>query len=682
MSGAEFIIGTVLASIPITLEIYDRSGRVFEIFSIFQQYPREVVIFKTKLDVQRTIFRNNAINLLTTITGNGRVVREVVKQPSSDAARQTLVVSPDFAHHADALDDSFEACRQTVEHIRSCLQLLCFQFDEFQADAKEKQDLMSARDWVKHTRTRFKLGLQKPKISKAIEELRELNRDFVLITEQITRLVQETPNTRRDIPWGRQVSNLNLLQKYHRIRHASTSLYSTLQVQWVCASHRAHLFEVRVLDCEGEGEGKGKEKARTSVARCITCELTITHDGSSHASNGPLRLEIEQSYDSSEEDGTAVRHAKAPSELHRLAAVLDTSASRQKLSGVRRWITGFRKDRQGGRQQPTQQHQQQVRPKGEEPSSALPLVSRSLAGFQDNITFGSNRPPDPPLVEDLCKYLCTAPPSRVLLKSIPAPHAQWFTIPSNPQEAEQPQTAAPITSRSLSDMIRWIAEDPIIRALPRPLLIDLAGNVAEGIMQFYSTPWLASSDLRQNVRYLQPPPRRSQPSSELKGPYFIARMESGGNLAPRATVKSGSSSHTRRNSSDLARPSSTSFAEARNELLFSFGVLLLEIGYGQPWGELKDQIPRATTASHHDVRTAGKEQFGSDYRAAERLAQLLINRTGISYSKVVKKCLACDFGLGEANLDNEDLQRRFLEDVVFALKQLRDDLREMELDEV
>jgi len=36
MSGVEFIVGTVLASVPITLEVYDRSGRVFEVFSVFR----------------------------------------------------------------------------------------------------------------------------------------------------------------------------------------------------------------------------------------------------------------------------------------------------------------------------------------------------------------------------------------------------------------------------------------------------------------------------------------------------------------------------------------------------------------------------------------------------------------------------------------------------------------------
>ena len=52
---------------------------------------------------------------------------------------------------------------------------------------------------------------------------------------------------------------------------------------------------------------------------------------------------------------------------------------------------------------------------------------------------------------------------------------------------------------------------------------------------------------------------------------------------------------------------------------------------------------------------------------------------GLTYPKVIKKCLGCDFGLGETDLDNEDLQRVFLEDVVTTLRQLTVHMTEMSL---
>ena len=141
MSGIEFIVGTVLSVVPITLEIYDRSGRVFEVFSVFKQYPREVLILEAKLGAQRTIFRNNAINLLTAITKDRAKVQDVMNQPSSQAARLGLVMASVYKHRVDALDESFVACRQTAEQIHNTLQTLCCQTEAFRAEVGEKQDV-------------------------------------------------------------------------------------------------------------------------------------------------------------------------------------------------------------------------------------------------------------------------------------------------------------------------------------------------------------------------------------------------------------------------------------------------------------------------------------------------------------------------------------------------------------
>jgi hypothetical protein len=50
---------------------------------------------------------------------------------------------------------------------------------------------------------------------------------------------------------------------------------------------------------------------------------------------------------------------------------------------------------------------------------------------------------------------------------------------------------------------------------------------------------------------------------------------------------------------------------------------------------------------------------------------------GLAYPKIIRKCLNYDFRLGETDLDNEDLQRRFLEDVVSGLQKLREHMTEV-----
>lgn len=62
---------------------------------------------------------------------------------------------------------------------------------------------------------------------------------------------------------------------------------------------------------------------------------------------------------------------------------------------------------------------------------------------------------------------------------------------------------------------------------------------------------------------------------------------------------------------------------------------------------------------------------------AKKLAQLLINRMRLVYPKIIRKCLGYDFSLGETDLDNENLQRQFQEDIVLGLQHLRQQMGEM-----
>ena len=518
---------------------------------------------------------------------------------------------------------------------------------------------MSASDWLKHVRTRFKLGLNKPLIGKAIEELRDFNRDFGLITEQITKALQEILNEHKhDAGLTRKSArSLNLLQRYYRARYASKALYSTLQVQWMCSSHPCHSFDVRILDCD---LGKGKGKGKASVTQYVTCELAITHDGPSYASKGPLRLEIEQACESNDEDAGPQQVVKDNPNMQQLTTVLETNADRCKpvtptstTTKVRRILKTFRKDRQ---------QQQTSSASAPQP----PNLTQSLAGFHidspKSMTATANSTSDLSLIDDFCKKFHEATTDcmgRSLLGSWEGPHAQWFCVPPAPQTTLG-------TSQSVSDIIRWIAEEPILRSFPRPLLVELAGNVAEGIMQFYSTPWLAPTNLGQNVRYFNPAESFAT-VVQLKGPYFMARLESArakGKMRPTSTGPLPVDETAPRYRDARA----ADFTEARNKLLFNFGILMLEIGYGQPWHELKQTVAKTHTAAGEKL---------SDYRAAEKLAQLLVNQMGLTYPKIIKKCLGCDFGLGETDLDNEDLQRRFLEDVVSELQQLREHVKDM-----
>jgi hypothetical protein len=423
-------------------------------------------------------------------------------------------------------------------------------------------------DWLKHVRRRFKLSLKKPRMEKLIADLRALNTDFGLITEQIVKTLQEMLTDQEQQPTLRKSAGyLNSLQKYYRIRFASKALYSTLQLRWACPSHTCHVFDMRILDgdtCNGK-----------DYISHVTCKLAITHGDLPFKSEKALRLEVEQAC---EENRSAPEAAgqysnKNEGEVHQLTKVLESSADRFTATSSRESPKTTESIRIGG----------------------MRGLMRRLRRTQDVQDFNRSsadvRLDDPPtmtvaprlardleLVDDFCEAfhgLSINCIGRSPLGVLRDPYSQWFCLST-------PQTA-PSSSQSFAEVIAWVAEEPVVRALPRSVLVELAGNLAEGIMQFYSTPWLSHPDLGQIVRFYN----NSDPSVnsvQLEGPYFTTRLETRAKGKGKATDQIDGSTY--------GRAAVAAFGGARNELLFNFGIILLEIGFAQPWHLLKRTVSR------------------------------------------------------------------------------------------
>ena len=119
---------------------------------------------------------------------------------------------------------------------------------------------------------------------------------------------------------------------------------------------------------------------------------------------------------------------------------------------------------------------------------------------------------------------------------------------------------------------------------------------------------------------------------------------------------------------DTSRSSLLATSIAPNVLLFSFGVILLEIAYGAPFEML--QQPEDIVASSDDRFT--------DFITARRLADGVGTSLGAAFASIVRKCLRCDFGCGE-DLDDPVLQARLYEDVVCKLGALEDGFRRLQI---
>jgi hypothetical protein len=101
---------------------------------------------------------------------------------------------------------------------------------------------------------------------------------------------------------------------------------------------------------------------------------------------------------------------------------------------------------------------------------------------------------------------------------------------------------------------------------------------------------------------------------------------------------------------------------ARNEQLFSLALVLIEIGLR---GKIMDIDDDPTGGGQ--CRTA--DPF-AEYIKAKHVVEsgLLASEMGADYGRVVKQCLFCDFGIGEADFTKVDLQRLFYRDVVCELE--------------
>lgn len=139
MSGAE-VAGLLLGAIPLVIEGYDRSEKAFAAFDTYRHYPKELTKLQAKLGAQKTVFRNNCINLLSTISNDRKKVYAMLSEPShigwqDDDMHLTL------ASRIEALDESFTSCQRTMEQIYEALQNISREVEAFQSILNSNNDV-------------------------------------------------------------------------------------------------------------------------------------------------------------------------------------------------------------------------------------------------------------------------------------------------------------------------------------------------------------------------------------------------------------------------------------------------------------------------------------------------------------------------------------------------------------
>lgn len=81
MAGVE-VVGTVLAVLPLIVTAIEHYEKIGDLILTYRRYSKEVRKFNTELAVQRVIFQNECVLLLSEVVDDERALRDMFKEPT------------------------------------------------------------------------------------------------------------------------------------------------------------------------------------------------------------------------------------------------------------------------------------------------------------------------------------------------------------------------------------------------------------------------------------------------------------------------------------------------------------------------------------------------------------------------------------------------------------------------
>lgn len=199
-----------------------------------------------------------------------------------------------------------------------------------------------------------------------------------------------------------------------------------------------------------------------------------------------------------------------------------------------------------------------------------------------------------------------------------------------------------LPDRSLYDLLDDLATQGPMGRLSRPALLHLARLLATGVLQYHRTPWLhawwRSSDIFFRVEDIATLAGDDVRQTHRTLPHIAVRVRDLQYAPPSRS------------------PTFPLQDLARNPVLYGLGILLLELAYSAP---LPTLIKSSVTAD----MTAFDE-----WKAVQRLAARVSGQLGPTFASVVRRCLFCNFGCDEDDLESEEMQAAFYEHVVRKLE--------------
>ncbi|KAI1460400.1 hypothetical protein F4805DRAFT_478845 [Annulohypoxylon moriforme] len=501
---------------------------------------------------------------------------------------------------------------------------------------------------------RVKLVWGQSKIKQKIARFEELNKVFRMLTNEIVKLLTDDKNcqarkdnSKKSLATSNQRSKL---RAYRNIQHASLALYKAISEKWCCSAHEKHVVRLSSV--------RELEQYATNCPVSFMAMITGIDNDPVYLHN--LKLEVQHGQ-SKTGAGNIGSHAVGNSGKTIGALSKDQVSKPESCSrtpSLEYLSSSLQKNIQGVVPETTncERMKDKKRPKFRYMQNNIPLQHLTLddsSGEPHDMQDTYDSITDLQYISDHCDHLrekgrnssgkdCLGYFANECIVRFYMRHILEQDIDEQP--------------RSLAELIRSTSENALIKAFPCSHVMGLASSIADAVLQFYSSPWLPEQWNSNYFHFFKTVELNEMEATFQTRPLYVS-LDFG-----KASKGKGIASGDRKPLGEHISNTSQSFGMGiRNERLFCLGIVFLELGYTMPWSSLRSSIIESFP-THPD----------SNYLIAETLAGRLVSQMGLGYVRVVRKCIGCDFGLGETNLDVEELQKKFLEDVIEALRALEE----------
>ena len=481
----------------------------------------------------------------------------------------------------------------------------------YQVYTQKSADPVGSKSWRQYITKKLRFSFSKPRLEHLLISLRELNDDFRTLSAQTSTLhspeLQKKSDYVRTSRWE--------VEKYKVIGRASKQVYEALGN--ACTKHTEHQahFCVEVEQAIIQGESGAQVKFN----------MAYTHlqlAGNLHDDSELMWFVVDSTSGNIIKEGTAANI---------------TTCKQSFASTLKRQLGSTSCDTHKKIKKSVRFHT--------EPAPTASLVPNIPCAVVEDATI-----PDDCLRKDFCDLLRRRfrdqPQATECLGVLQAgAQCKNFVYPSSQKKCRRSGQAV-----TLGQMISKMGKGQYGDGIPLYDRLRLAKTLAVAVLQYHSTPWLKLSWRSEDVYFFEDGTASTHESPSLPSPHLNVRM---GGACSQLSRASGFPCHSL----------------ARNPLLFSLGVVLLEIAYTSSLHNLQKPL---------DMESSREPQY-TEFFAARRLAKSARTDMGIRYHKVVEKLIECDFGCS-SDLNDPHLQAAFHTEVICPLERLEQKLHEFHFD--